>query len=79
MRGCTSCFGCRYKMAGKTAQQANPNSADIYRVCDGDWARHYSHPEVFVNDQGNEFEGDFSKGRGRTCLLYTSPSPRDRG
>ena len=27
-----------------------------------DWARHYAHPEVFVNGQGVEFQADFENG-----------------
>ena len=36
------------------------------------WITHYGAPEQLIHDQGGEFEGAC-----QTCLLYTSPSPRD--
>ena len=43
-------------------------------------ANHSSHAFIFTDVKGNQFTG-FYPGPTRTedCLLYTSPSPRDRG
>ena len=32
-----------------------------------------------VNDEMRAFVGDIASAKPETCLLYTSPSPRDRG
>ena len=63
------------RMYGAAAGDEDEQRVDSYRPSSGGKISTYHVNPSFVNDE--EYEDDDATVRPRTCLLYTSPSPRD--